>query len=128
MVFKYTHYTTCITLNVSQTGCTVMSQLGFEAGSLVWRAGSLPTKSSGPAGKTKELTKKNHDKMYRISHCFCNEAVGYCPTNEHVYYLPLSSCLLLRGVTSPLDTFLFLIYILYRDFDFQDGCFGVWSI
>ncbi len=27
MVFKCTHYTTCITLNVSQTGCTVASQL-----------------------------------------------------------------------------------------------------
>ncbi len=30
MVFKCTHYTTCVTLNVSQTGCTVASQLGFE--------------------------------------------------------------------------------------------------
>ncbi len=49
LVFKCTHYTTCITLNVSQTGCTVESQLGFEPGSLVWRAGSLPIKPSEPA-------------------------------------------------------------------------------
>ncbi len=49
MVFKCKHYTTCITLNVLQNGCTVVSQLGFEPGSLVWRAGSLPIKPSGPA-------------------------------------------------------------------------------
>ncbi len=34
MDLKCTHYTTCITLNILQTGCTVASQLGFEAGSL----------------------------------------------------------------------------------------------
>ncbi len=49
MVLKCTHYTTHITLNVSHTGCTVASQLVFELGSLVWRAGSLPIKPSGPA-------------------------------------------------------------------------------
>ncbi len=49
MVFKCTYYATCITLNVSQTGCTVAYQLGFKPGSLVWRAGSLPIKPSGPA-------------------------------------------------------------------------------
>ncbi len=49
MIFKCTHYTTCITLNVSQTRCTVASQLGFEPGSLVWRASSVPIKPSGPA-------------------------------------------------------------------------------
>ncbi len=47
MVFKCMRYTTYITLNVSQTGCTVASQLRFEPGSLVWRAGSLPIKPSG---------------------------------------------------------------------------------
>ncbi len=52
--FKCTHYTTCITLNVSQTGCTVASQLGFEPGPLVWRSGSLPIKPSGPANANKE--------------------------------------------------------------------------
>ncbi len=30
-------------------GCTVVSQQGFEPGSLVWRAGSLPIKQSGQA-------------------------------------------------------------------------------
>ncbi len=49
MVFKCTRYTTCITLNVSQTGCTVASKLGFEPGLLVWRAGSLSIRSSEPA-------------------------------------------------------------------------------
>ncbi len=49
MVFKCTHLTTLITLNVLQTGCTVVTQLRFEPGSLVWRAGSLTIKPSGPA-------------------------------------------------------------------------------
>ncbi len=49
MVLKCTHYTTRITLNVLQTGCTVASQLGFEPGSLVWLVGSLPIKRSGLA-------------------------------------------------------------------------------
>ncbi len=49
MVLKCTHYTTRITFNVPQNGCTVVSQLGFEPGSPVWRAGSLPIKPSGPA-------------------------------------------------------------------------------
>ncbi len=49
MVLKCTHYTTRITLNVSHTGCTVVSELGFKLGSLVWRTGSLPIKPSGPA-------------------------------------------------------------------------------
>ncbi len=49
MVPKCTHYIKRITLNVSQTGCTVVSQLGFELGSLIRRAGSLPTKQSRPA-------------------------------------------------------------------------------
>ncbi len=30
MVLECTHYITCITLNVSQTGCTIASQLGFQ--------------------------------------------------------------------------------------------------
>ncbi len=34
---------------VSQTGCTIGSQLGFESGLLVWRAGSLPIKRSKSA-------------------------------------------------------------------------------
>ncbi len=46
MVLKCTHYTTRITLNVSQTGCTVASQLGLELGSLVWLASFLPIKPS----------------------------------------------------------------------------------
>ncbi len=54
MVLKCTHYTTRITLNVSQTGCTVASQLGFEPGSLVWRAGSLPIKPRGRQTETKK--------------------------------------------------------------------------
>ncbi len=49
MVLKCMHYITHITLNVSQTGCIIASQLGFEPGSLVWQAGSLPTKPSGLA-------------------------------------------------------------------------------
>ncbi len=49
IVFKCTHYITSITLNVSQAGCTLVSQLGLEPGSLVWRTGSLPIKASGPA-------------------------------------------------------------------------------
>ncbi len=49
MVLKCTHYITRITLNLSQTGCIVASQLGFEPGLLVWRTNSLPTKPSGPA-------------------------------------------------------------------------------
>ncbi len=56
MIFKSTHYTTRITLNVSQTGSTVASQLGFEMGSLVWRAGSLPIKPSGPANSNKHTS------------------------------------------------------------------------
>ncbi len=40
MVLKCTHYTSHITLNVSQTGCTIASQLGFEPGLLVWRVSS----------------------------------------------------------------------------------------
>ncbi len=32
-----------------KTGCTVAPQLGFEPGSLVWRAGSLPIEPRGPA-------------------------------------------------------------------------------
>ncbi len=47
MLLKCTHYITCITLNVSQTGCAVVSQLGFEPCTLVWQASSLPTKPSG---------------------------------------------------------------------------------
>ncbi len=35
-VLKCTHYTTRITLNVSQTGCTVASQLVFKPDFLVW--------------------------------------------------------------------------------------------
>ncbi len=35
MVLKCTHYTTYITLNVSQTGCIVVLQLRFEPGLLV---------------------------------------------------------------------------------------------
>ncbi len=54
MVLKCTQYTTRITLNVTQSGCTVAFQLGFEPGSLVWRAGSLPIKPSGPAWYTKK--------------------------------------------------------------------------
>ncbi len=46
MVLKCTHYTTLITLNVLQTGCTVASQLRFEPSSLVWRASSLPIRPS----------------------------------------------------------------------------------
>ncbi len=49
MVLKSTHYTTSIPLNVSQTGCTIASQLGFELGLQVWRAGSLPIKPNGSA-------------------------------------------------------------------------------
>ncbi len=46
MVLKCAHYITRITLNVSQIGCTVASQLRFEPSSLVWQASSLPTKPS----------------------------------------------------------------------------------
>ncbi len=49
MVFKYRHYTTCITLHILQTGCTLAFQLGFEPDSLVWQASSLPIKPSSPA-------------------------------------------------------------------------------
>ncbi len=35
MVLKCMRYITCVTLNVSRTGCTVVSQLEFELGSLV---------------------------------------------------------------------------------------------
>ncbi len=49
MVLKCTHYIPRITLYVSQTGCILASQLGFEPSSLVWRAGSLLIKPSGPA-------------------------------------------------------------------------------
>ncbi len=49
MVLKCTHYTTCITLNVSQTGWTVVSQLGFWP---VWWASSLPIKPSRPSNET----------------------------------------------------------------------------
>ncbi len=35
MVLECTHYIIRITLNVSQTGCTVASQVGFKPGSLV---------------------------------------------------------------------------------------------
>ncbi len=49
MVLKCVHYITHITLNVSQTGSTVASQLEFELGSLVWRTSFLPTKPSGSA-------------------------------------------------------------------------------
>ncbi len=48
MVLKWTHITR-ITLNVSQTGCTIVSQLGFEPGLLVRWAVSQPIKPSGPA-------------------------------------------------------------------------------
>ncbi len=49
IVHKCTRYITHITLNVSQSGSAVVSQLGFERGSLIWWAGSLPTKPSRPA-------------------------------------------------------------------------------
>ncbi len=47
MVLKCKHYTTRITLNILQTGCTVASQLGYELGLLVWRADFLPIKPIG---------------------------------------------------------------------------------
>ncbi len=49
MVLKCPHFTICITLNVSHTGHTVVCQQVFEPGSLVWQAGFLPIKPSGPA-------------------------------------------------------------------------------
>ncbi len=49
IVLKCTHYISHITLNVLQTGCTIVSELEFKLGSLVWQAGSLPIKPSGPA-------------------------------------------------------------------------------
>ncbi len=56
MVLKCMLYITHITLNVSQTGCTVVTQLGFELGLLVWQAGSLPTKLSGLAANISTAT------------------------------------------------------------------------
>ncbi len=50
--------------NVSQTGCTIASQLGFEPCSLIWRAGSLPIKPSGMAN------------CYKISHMCSQNTFG----------------------------------------------------
>ncbi len=69
MVLKCTNYTTRITLNVSQTGCTVASQLGFEPGSLVWQADSLPIKPSEPA--TDNILPKLTDET-RVSYLIYN--------------------------------------------------------
>ncbi len=66
MVLKCTHYITRITLNISQTGCNVASQLGFELGSLVWQVGFVPTRPSRLAllytsrSKNLELIKVTH--------------------------------------------------------------------
>ncbi len=49
-VIECTHYITRITLNVSQTGCTIAFQLGFKPSLLVWLTGSLPIKPSQPTG------------------------------------------------------------------------------
>ncbi len=62
MILKCTHYTTRITLNVLRTGCTVAFQLGFELGSLVWRAGSIPIKPSWPA----RLTLKFYPNFHKL--------------------------------------------------------------
>ncbi len=70
MVLKCTYYITHITLNVSQTGCTVASQLGFEPSSLVWQAGSPPTKPSRHANIY--LHPKLHQKfIYRLDDLSC---------------------------------------------------------
>ncbi len=90
MVLKCTHYTTSFPLNVSQTGCTIASQLGFEPGLLVWQAGSLPIKPSGLARIYKVenyIATKSHQNTRRL---FLYSNVNFCPFHHRSINLTFS--------------------------------------
>ncbi len=99
MVLKCTHYTTCIKLNVSQTGCTVAFQLGFEQHLLVWRASSLPIK---PSRLAKKKQKELHGNYLPITHK--NWKHDYHQENPKIY--------LEGGCENVIFVFLYLLFFL----------------
>ncbi len=105
MVFKCTHHTTCITLNVLQTGCTVASQLGFEPCSPVWQAGSRSIKPSGLAwgGGVQTLLKKKKRKAAGV---YCGIFSMFFPTP---FYTTFSNQTFARTVC----TFFFEICLIF---------------
>ncbi len=133
MFLKCTHYTTRITLNVSQNVCTVVFQLGFEASLRVWWASSLPIKSSncwfiwwcnicklslkqfldfsvGPCCKI--MFNNSHTLFFCILH-FCVTPIRDCIAQCKCSYKCCKSCSLFSAVLENGYTDPFLIDGLY---------------